>query len=377
MKRRHEKPLRRVNPSGKIVWVARWTDRDGKRQSAGTYEMKREAQDAIDAAYDEHYNLSAGPAEQYTVERYAETWLRRHPRSAPTDRSYTHRLTAVLDIKLRDGRAFRHWRIADIRPRDISDIVDYMLREQKRAAAGAQAILAALSAMWRDAVHDDVAHYNPFQYVKVRANDPRILKAPRRMRVYSFEDMHRMADLAPGVYGPAMVRTLSDCGLRLGEMLALERADLRLDGCLDLECPARAVPHVHVHQTASDGVVSSGTKTTRGAAVPGRVAPVAPSLAAVLRALPPLTRLMFPTSRGRVLQNRAFYKDVWYPAREAGGLPDVTPHEFRHSWVTHMRAAGVDVADVAAAAGHTVETATAKYTHSLGQSFEGMIGAVE
>ena len=36
--------------------------------------------------------------------------------------------------------------------------------------------------------------------------------------------------------------------------------------------------------------------------------------------------------------------------------------------MTHLRAAGIDPADLAAVAGHTVETATARYTHALGRS---------
>lgn len=49
--RRRERPIKRTNPSGKEVWVARYTGRDGKRRSAGTYGRKHEAQDAIDAAH--------------------------------------------------------------------------------------------------------------------------------------------------------------------------------------------------------------------------------------------------------------------------------------------------------------------------------------
>jgi hypothetical protein len=41
-----------------------------------------------------------------------------------------------------------------------------------------------------------------------------------------------------------------------------------------------------------------------------------------------------------------------------------------------MRAAGVDAADLADVAGHTVETATARYTHGLGRSFEAIKEAV-
>ena len=43
---------------------------------------------------------------------------------------------------------------------------------------------------------------------------------------------------------------------------------------------------------------------------------------------------------------RTFYRDVWKPTQEASGL-DIRPHECRHSYVTHLRAAGINDADLA------------------------------
>jgi len=56
---RRESPIKRRNPSGKIVWVARYTGRDGKHHIAkptwncgkGTFERKADAQRAIEEAY--------------------------------------------------------------------------------------------------------------------------------------------------------------------------------------------------------------------------------------------------------------------------------------------------------------------------------------
>jgi integrase len=58
---------------------------------------------------------------------------------------------------------------------------------------------------------------------------------------------------------------------------------------------------------------------------------------------------------------------VWLPAREASGM-DPTPHEFRHSYVSLLRAEGVNQEDLAAICGHSVMTATRHYAHALNRS---------
>src|SRR6266702_1553124 len=67
-------------------------------------------------------------------------------------------------------------------------------------------------------------------------------------------------------------------------------------------------------------------------------------------------------------RERIFYRDVWMAAQGASGL-DIRPHECRHSYVSHLRAASVDDADLAEIVGHRVETMLARYTHSLRTSF--------
>lgn len=75
-------------------------------------------------------------------------------------------------------------------------------------------------------------------------------------------------------------------------------------------------------------------------------------------------------------RERNFYRDPWRPAQEASGL-DICPHDCRHSYVKHLRAAGVNDADLAEIAGHRVETMLARYTHPVGESFpmiRGILG---
>jgi integrase len=174
--------------------------------------------------------------------------------------------------------------------------------------------------------------------------------------------MHRFA-AAAGRY-EAMVRTFADIGLRLGEILPLRRSDLR-DGVL------------HVVRTAHEGQILDGTKTDHGEAVPGRVVPCPPGLLELLRAMPARidTELLFPTPQGLLWRARNFYRDVWHPAQERSGL-DARPHEMRHSYVSHLRAAGVGDADLAAIAGHTVLTMVTHSTHALGKSFDQVRGVI-
>lgn len=86
-------------------------------------------------------------------------------------------------------------------------------------------------------------------------------------------------------------------------------------------------------------------------------------------------QLLFPTPRGRLWRERTFYRDLWKPAQEASGL-DIRPHECRHSYVTHLRAAGVNDADLAQVAGHRVETMLARYIHPLVGSYTTIRGVV-
>jgi integrase len=219
--------------------------------------------------------------------------------------------------------------------------------------------------MAEDAITDEVCDLNPFKGIRIRANDPRAKKKPRPIRVFTFEEMHRFAKAA-GRY-EAMVRVFTDCGLRLGEVLPLRREDF--DG-----------ETLQVRRTAHEGRILEGTKTDHGEPDAGRVVPVPANLAWMLEAQinfnGPDCQLLFPTPRGRLWRERTFYRDLWKPAQEASGL-NIRPHECRHSFVTHLRAAGINDADLAEIAGHRVETMLARYTHALGNGFQAVRDAID
>jgi integrase len=259
-----------------------------------------------------------------------------------------------------EGIALKDWPLRELRRRHALVLVDHMLTNEGRATTGAVGILRALSAMAEDAITDEVCDLNAFKGVRIRANDPRARKKPRPIRVFTFEEMHRFAKAA-GRY-EATVRVFTDTGLRLGEVLPLRREDF--DG-----------ETLQVRRTAHEGAILEGTKTDHGEPDAGRIVPVLATLAWMLEAQinlnGPDCKLLFPTPRGRLWRERTFYRDVWKPAQQAAGL-DIRPHECRHSYVTNLRGAGVNDADLAAVVGHRVETMLARYTHATGKSFEAI-----
>jgi integrase len=97
----------------------------------------------------------------------------------------------------------------------------------------------------------------------------------------------------------------------------------------------------------------------------------------MLKARPPRldTPVLFPTPAGSVWTERNWHRNVWEPTRKATGM-DPRPHEFRHSFVSLMRAEGVDPADLAEITGHTVATMHGRYTHALRRSFDAVRAAV-
>jgi integrase len=368
MPSRRETPIPRINPSGTKVWIARYTGRDGKRRSAGTFKLKRDAQDAIDAAYRAPVRRDTvgayfGDREQNGRNEEGSDWTDRYPRSDRTDKTNRGRIRAVLAVEI-DGRLLRDWPFAEIRRKHILELVDRMLRDQGRATTGASNVLRALSTMAEDAITDEIIGANPFKGVRVRRSDPRATKARRQPTILSWEEMHAFAAAASRrrrdrlVRAPElepMLRMLGDCGLRIGELFALRRElqDLRAGV-------------FRVKGSGWEGVLVEDSETKNH----DRVGPIPPTTLALLRAMP--TRIdtpwQFPTPRGAMWRINNFYRDVWRPTREASGM-NCTPHDFRHSWVSLLAAAGIDESDLADVAGHGLEV-QGRYRHSLGRSFE-------
>ena len=388
-------PYKRIYPDGREVWVARYRDLSGRRRYAKprwndaspSFRRKGDAQVAIDEALEAERRQGDEP--QAVGNYFEQGWLDRHPRSERTNKTYSDRIGCVLDVEI-EGIALRDWLFDDLRRRHVHLLLDHLLRVDGRSAEGARGILRALSTMAEDAIGEDAAQTNPFMGVRLRRSDPRIRKPAREIRVWTFDQMREFAAAgrpevrartprppdrrSKGAYKMKQERFYSEydyeallltpalTGLRLGEFLALRRGDYA-DGMLDFE-----------YSSHEGRLVESSHQKNHE-----RTVPVPPSLAAHLDLLLMLEGddedPLFRTPRGRRWSERNFYRDVWTPAKIATGM-DPTPHEFRHSYITLLRAAGIDDADLAKVAGHRIETMISVYTHSLGRSHQAIRDAI-
>jgi integrase len=390
-KRPRQTPYKRTYSNARTVWVARYRDPSGKPRYAkprwngwkSTFSVKEDAQRAIDEALEK---LHGRPGVTETVAEYFEHWLERHPRSVRTNKTNEDRISYVIAVEI-DGRPLGEWLFDELRRSQALALVDHMLRVEGRAAKGARGILSVFSAMTEDAIGDDQATQNAFMGVRIRKNDPRIRKPARKPRIWSFEEMRafaaggrpeiRAATKRPregrnkGRYAvkerffsaedyEAVILAPGFTGIRLGEILALKRSAFSGD-LLVVESSAH-----------EGGLVGSSEQKNHE-----RPVPVPPALAELIGRRPPRidTDLIFPTPRGKLWRESNFHRDVWTAAQLATGM-DPTPQEFRHSYVSLLRAAGVDDADLAQVAGHTIETMISTYTHPLNRSHQRIRGII-
>jgi integrase/recombinase XerC len=139
----------------------------------------------------------------------------------------------------------------------------------------------------------------------------------------------------------AVVTLLYGCGLRISEALGLRAADLPVAGTLRIRGKGGKVRLVPVIPAATDAVADYV------AALPVPLDPDGP---------------LFRGARGGALNPRIIQK-VMEQARLQLGLPaSATPHALRHSFATHLLAAGGDLRAIQELLGHASLSTTQGYT---------------
>ena len=190
----------------------------------------------------------------------------------------------------------------------------------------------------------------------LRDDDPaaglRTPKLPRDLpRVLSVEEVARVLEavVPAGPLGQrdlAMLELLYGCGLRASELLGLREGDVDVEAglvrCLGKGDKERVVPMGGAAVRALRRYLGDGRRQLLG----GRRRPE-----------------LFLNARGRPLTRQGLDYVLRRVLRRADLLGAASAHTFRHSFATHLLAAGADLRSVQEMLGHANVATTQLYTH--------------
>ncbi|MFB3882758.1 MAG: site-specific tyrosine recombinase XerD [Armatimonadota bacterium] len=262
--------------------------------------------------------------------------------SLAVERGLSANTIAAYRRDLRDHLTFLAGRaVRDLAEVDESHLIVYLGRLRRSGASPATIMrkLSAVRGFYRHLVREERLAADP------TANLPSAQLRRRLPDVLTIEEIRRLIS-QPDVKTPrglrdrAMLELVYAAGLRVSELVGLERGDLNLDLGL-VRC---------VGKGSKERVVPVGRPAVEA---------VKKYLASRRDAAPPL----FLGNKGRPLTRVAFWRIVGRYARQAGIRARISPHTFRHSFATHMLDGGADLRAIQELLGHANIATTQIYTH--------------
>jgi integrase/recombinase XerD len=214
-----------------------------------------------------------------------------------------------------------------------------VLRRAELAPATVMRRLSALRAFYRYLVREEALRVDPtanLPTTRLLRHLPSVLTVAEVERLLAQPDL----DTPRGLRDRALLEVLYATGLRVSELVGLQRGDLNLDLGL-VRCMGKG---------SKERIVPVGEPAVRA---------VRTYLAARRDAAPGL----FLGNKGRSLTRVAFWRIIARYARQAGIRQTVSPHTLRHSFATHLLEGGADLRVIQELLGHANIATTQIYTH--------------
>jgi integrase len=317
-------------------WRARYRDEAG-REHAKHFATKRDGQRWLDEVTTSIVTGSyVDPRHgRIRLREYAATWQAAHVGRASTARIVDNALRVHVLPVLGDRP------LGSLRRSDVQGLVKAL--SESLAPGSVRNVYDVLSKVMTAAVEDRYISSSPCRRVTLPAIDDAEVVPPTAKQIAA------LSAAVPARYH-ALVVLLAGSGVRIGEALGLEVADVDF---------LRRTVRVE-RQRLQDGSVGP-TKTAKSTrTVPlGQV--VVDTLAAHLAAHPSDGPL-FKTERGEALTYRQ-WKPVWAAALEVTKL-DFTTHDLRHFTASALISGGASVKQVQTVLGHSSAAITLRvYSH--------------
>lgn len=329
-------------PNGQ--WRARYRDETGK-EHAQHFAKKGEAKrwlDEVTAAVvrGDYVDPKAG---RITLRAYAAKWEAVQVSSDGTARIVDNALRLHLLPELGDRQ------LASIRPTEVQGFVKKL--EAKTLSPGTvRGIYHVTTQLFAAAVDDRLIPRTPCTRVRLPASDDEPVKAP------TVEQVVAMTGAVDARWRPLVV-ALAGSGLRIGELLGLEVADVDF---------LRRTIGVERQRMQSGAIGQLKSKRSRRVVPVGQV--VVDELAAHLAARreaaggEKVAGPLFVDELGAPLRYRR-WRSVWEAAAKAAGV-DFTSHDLRHFYASALIAGGASVKQVQERLGHASPMITLQtYAH--------------
>ena len=337
--------IRRL-PSGR--WQARHKGPDGiDRAAPSTFATKRDAEvwlakTEVAILSDQWLDPDAGAV---AFGEYARSWIDERPGLRPkTLELYRYLLRSQLDP------VFARWPVRDIRE-------PHVRRWRKdRLDVGVSSVTVAkayrlLRAVMNTAVDDGLTPRNPCR-IKGAGQE----KSPERP-VLTIAQVFSLADAITPQYR-ALILLAVFTGLRWGELAALRRCDIDLDGQI-----VRVMRQLSEVRGSAPAFVAPKSEAGRRAVVIPAV--VTPDLTWHLARFtaPGDDALVFTSRNGAPLRHTNFRRRHWLPALRQAGLANVHFHDLRHAGNHLAAVGGATLRELMDRMGHSTSRAALIYLH--------------
>ena len=254
---------------------------------------------------------------------------------------------------LRDVRQFEVEMLAqdipltDVTGKQVDGYVRLLTGRGKSAATVTRSV-ASLKSFYNYLMQTGLVDQNPAKGVapaKVERKLPQILTGKE---VELFLEQPQCTDLK-GYRDRAMLELLYATGIRVSELISLDRNDLNLDGGV-LRCASKGRERViPLYQTAIRALQKYVTEV-RPKLVGEEDEPA-----------------LFVNMSGERMSRQGFWKLIKYYQEKAGIEKDITPHTLRHSFATHLLENGADLRAIQEMLGHADISSTQIYSRLLNQ----------
>lgn len=260
---------------------------------------------------------------------------------------------ATVEAYARDLSEFARYLEDAGRPIDAlsgGDVAGFLVRISERglSARSQKRVLSSLRGLFKFLLREKHLTVDPTELLDAPKVGRRLPQVLSRREVLALLEAPPLGE-PRGLRDSAMLHVMYACGLRVSELVGLERFDVNLEAgfvsAFGKGGKRRIVPMGEVAQL----LLQTWLRQGRGAwANPNESA-------------------VFVTERGTRMTRQGFFKIVRKYAVAAGITKPISPHKLRHSFATHLLLGGADLRSVQTMLGHADISTTQVYTHVTGE----------